>query len=361
MCFLRYLIALPLLFTQPGFASQRPQEPKSPYPYNEEEVRFENSAAGISLVGTLTLPRSKGPFPAVVILHGSAPVDRDCSYSGHKFFLVWADHLTRQGMAVLRFDKRSVGKSTGDHSLSTVNDFASDALAAIAYLKTRKEINPKQMGLIGHSEGGVTASIAASNSNDVAFIVMMAAPAVNAEKLILLQEAELQRTDGVNEEIISQSLLFRNKVFDLLKKEKNREVAAKRMKEIFENLTPSQRENVEKYYGPADAQIQFFNSVGLRYWVTYDPTSTLRRVNIPILALNGDLDLVVSAEQNLMRIAATLDEMHHTDYTVVLLPKLNHAFQTCQIGSVMEYEQIEETASPLALKIMSEWILERTN
>lgn len=144
-----------------GTEVSRPQEPKSPRLYSEEEVQFANSAGGVVLAGTLTLPHSPGPFPVVILLHGSAPLDRDSSLFGHKPFLVWADYLVKRGIAVLRFDKRSAGKSTGDYSVATLEDFASDALAGVAYLKTRKEIDSKQIGLIGHSEGGMTATLAA--------------------------------------------------------------------------------------------------------------------------------------------------------------------------------------------------------
>lgn len=191
-------LVIALLLTNSGFSHSekctcdeieytsphRPQEPTHPYPYDEQEVVFENSADGVRLAGTLTLPQSQGPFPVVVLLHGSGPLDRDLTMANHKPFLVWADYLTRQGIAVLRFDKRSAGKSTGDYNSSTVEDFANDALAGVEYLKTRKEINSTQMGLIGFSEGGLTAPLTASKSKDIGFIVLMAAPAVNFKEII---------------------------------------------------------------------------------------------------------------------------------------------------------------------------------
>lgn len=342
----------------------RPQEPKLPYPYDEEEVSFENASDGVILSGTLTLPRKPGSFPAVILLHGSAPFDRDYSGHGHKFFLVWADHLTKQGIGVLRFDKRSAGKSTGSYDTATLEDFADDALAGVEYLKTRKEINPKQIGLIGHSEGGMTAALGASKSNDLAFIILMAAPCMNGEEIVHVQEALLQRADGVPEKMVAQSQLLRKLVFALLREEKNQEIAEHKMREIFtrhlSKLTPSQRKLAEIPFGPMEAQIQFCNSTWFRYWLTYDPISALKQIKIPILALNGELDFVVSSKHNLSRMDQVFKEIGHKDYTSFELPKLNHAFQTCQTGSILEYANIEETTSPLVLMMMSEWILERT-
>lgn len=343
--------------------AQRPQDPILPYPYDEEEVVFHNTSDNVTLVGTLTLPRSSGPFPVVILLHGSAPLDRDASMFGHKLFLVWADHLTRQGIAVLRFDKRSAGKSTGDYDTSTLENFAKDVLAGIEYLKSRSEINPQQIGVIGHSEGGMTALLAASKSDDIAFVVSMAAPCVNAEELIYTQEPLLQRVDGVPEEMIFQSHRLRSQIFVILKEEGDRAVAEKKLREIltryFNTLNSSQREMAEAYYGPLEKQIQLFNSAWLRYWLVYDPINTLKQVKVPILALNGGLDLIVTAEENLKLLAQALEEVGHKDFTVLELPQLNHVFQPCQTGSMKEYGKIEETTSPLVLNIMSEWLLQK--
>lgn len=358
-----------LLMTYLGYATEqtlprRYQEPLSPYPYNQEEVVFHNSNANVTLAGTLTWPDTIGPSPVVMLLHGSAPLDRDCQLFGHKFFLVWADYLTRQGIAVLRFDKRSAGKSTGNYDTSTIEDFAEDALAGINYLKTRKEINPKQIGLIGSSEGGSTALLAASRSPDVSFVVLLAAPAVNMEKILLSQEALLQRADGIPEEFITQSLEFRKQMFTILKGEQDRELAEKQLRGIYKNyfsqLTPSQKLIAETYYGSTEDQIKLFNSRPFRYNMQYDPVMTLKKVKLPILALNGSLDFVVYPGLNLSLIAKTLEEMNHRDYTIIEIPNVNHLFQTCKTGSMREYAEVEETASPLALKKVSDWILNRT-
>lgn len=341
------------------------QEPMPPYPYNEEEVMFVNKNDGVTLAGTLTLPHTQGPFPAVILLHGSAPLDRNCSLFGHKFFLVWADHLTRQGIAVLRFDKRSAGKSTGNYDTATIEDFAADALAGVEYLKNRKEINIKQIGLIGHSEGGMTAPLAASKSEDVAFIVMMAGPCVNWEKLMDEQVTLIQRADGVDEETIALSRQLLQQIFTVIKNQENRELAAKQLREVLSEhlgrLTIAQRTAFEACYGTIDQQINLFNSAWFRFSVTYDPAATLRKVRIPVLALIGELDPNVSSKQNLPLIMKALEEGGNKNYKVMELPKLNHGFQTCQTGSIKEHAIIDETTAPTALNLMSCWILEKTS
>ena len=343
--------------------AHRPQEPLQPYPYDEEEVVFHNTSDNVTLAGTLTLPRSLGPFPVVILLHGSVPADRDYTYDGHKYFLVWADHLTRQGMAVLRFDKRSAGQSTGNYDTSTLENFAKDALAGVEYLKSRSDINPHQIGFIGHSEGGMTAFLAASNSDDVAFVVSMAAPCVNLEELVSIQEPLLLRAEGLGEEWILRGHELRRLIFAILNEEPDRTLAQKKLRDLltsyFDSFTPPQREIAERCYGSIEQQISHWNSASFRYWLVYDPLPTLKKVNVPILALNGSLDLIVTPEQNLRLLAQTLEEIGHKDFTVLELPQLNHAFQTCQTGSLKEYEQIEETTSPIALNLMSDWVLQK--
>lgn len=343
----------------------RPQEPIPPYPYDEEEVVFQNVADGVFLAGTLTLPRASGPFPAVVLLHGSAPFDRDYSTDGHKFFLVWADHLTKEGIAVLRFDKRSAGKSTGNYDTANLESFAQDALAAVAYLKSHSKIDPQQIGLIGHSEGGATACLAASQSEDIAFVVSLAAPFVSGEEILYAQEPLIQQADGVSEEMISQSKIFRRQVFALLKEESNRTCAIEKLRVLFakyfNTLDLSQRTIAETYYGSVEQQIQVLNSIWFRYFLQYDPLIALRQVKAPIFALNGEMDFIVTPGQNLDLLVQTLKEVGHNDFTTLRLPRLNHAFQTCQTGSGKEYEQITETVSPMVLQAVSQWILQKTS
>ena len=207
----------------------RPQDPKKPYPYLEEEVTLENKPAGVKLAGTLTLPKGKGPFPAVVLITGSGPQDRDESLLGHRPFLVLADHLTRNGIAVLRCDDRGVGGSTGNTSTSTTADFADDALVGVAFLKARPEIDGKKIGLIGHSEGGVAAPIAATKSTDVAFIVLLAGTGLPGEEILYRQAELILKAAKADEATIRKQRAMQERMFAIVKKEGSSEESVGRL------------------------------------------------------------------------------------------------------------------------------------
>lgn len=335
------------------------QEPKPPFPYFVEEVSYGNCE--ISLSGTLTLPITTGPFPAVILIHGSSRLDRDETMLGHKPFLVLSDHFTRHGIAVLRFDKRGVGKSTGIYDTATTEDFCDDVAKGVEYLKSRPEIIREQIGLVGHSEGGLIAPMLAAKSDDVGFIVLMAGPGVNGIENFCEQGILLNRADGVDEEMIVIDTQVRKIVTEIVKKETNRDVAKKQINEVLAEFLSGLTENQKTWVKThSEELIKRLNSPWGHFFFSYEPSTALRHITIPTLALNGELDLVVSSKQNLPFIDEALKEAGNKDYTIIELPKLNHAFQTCVIGSWAEYEQIEETIAPSALNIMTNWILERT-
>lgn len=351
-------------------AFKRPQEPKPPYPYHEEEVAFENRSAGCTLSGTLTYPRSEGPFPTVLLIAGSGPVDRNEALMGHKPFLVLADHLTRQGIAVLRVDKRGIGRSTGNYDSATSEDFASDALAGVEYLKSRQEV--QQIGLIGHSEGGMIAPMVAIKTEDVQFIVLMAGPCAKCEDVLLEQGALLQRAEGLSEELIERERTLRKEMFSIVKGEPNTEIAAELLRETFlkylENLPEGLKKEVVESSGMEISDLSnieavvkrlILNTRWFRYFLAYDPATTMKQVKVPVLALNGELDLQVSSKQNLPLIAQALEEAGNHDYTIMQLPQHNHLFQVCQTGSIKEYSRIEETISPVVLETVADWILKK--
>lgn len=339
----------------------RPQEPKSAIFYDAEEVKYSNVNANVTLAGTLTLPRSEKPSPAILLIAGSGPIDRNETVFGHKPFLVLADHLTKQGFAVLRVDKRGIGESTGNYDVATTEDFAADALAGIEYLKTRKEVDAEQIGLIGHSEGGLIAPMIAVKSNDVAFIVLMAGPCVTGEAIIYAQEALISRAMGVTEEQISHQLDFQQQVLSVIKNESDLEKAEKILREIVaRQLANLPKEEQQTSAGAMEAQMKRCNSRWFRYYLTYDPTISLKHLKIPVLVINGELDSQVSPKQNLPVIAKTLEEAGNRNYTIIEFPKLNHFFQTCETGSILEYGKIEETIAPVVLDTLSSWILETT-
>ena len=342
----------------------RPQEPKKPYPYIEEELVYENKEAGITLAGTLTLPSGKGPSPVVLLISGSGPQDRNETIYNHRPFLVLADYLTRQGVAVLRVDDRGVGKSNGDFSQATSEDFASDVLAGIEYLKTRKEINPEQIGLIGHSEGGLIAPMVAVKSPDVTFIVLMAGTGLIGEEILYLQGALIYRAMGVSEEDIIKNRQFNEKIFSVLKEEEDSEIAEEKLRQMFledwEKMSDVKKEQIGDPEVFLKAQLQSLLSPWLKFFLTYDPKPTLSKVKCPVLAINGEKDLQVPPKENLSAIEEALKAGGNQNYTIKELPGLNHLFQTAQTGVPSEYAKIEETISPIALKIIGDWIFEQT-
>lgn len=343
---------------------RREQDPVKPYPYAEEEVVFENKEAGIKLAGTLTLPESEGLFPAVLLISGSGPQNRDEEIMGHRPFLVLSDYLTRQGIAVLRFDDRSVGGSTGNFSKATTEDFAGDVLSGIEYLKSRKDIDSSQIGLIGHSEGGLIAPLVAVESNDVAFIVLLAAPGVTGEEIILSQGELIARAEGVDNETIARNKAFTKEMFSVVKEEQNDTIARKKLKKILKSETENKSEEEKQHSNFSEAnlepQIQGLLSPWMRFFLTYDPIPTLMKVKCPVLAINGEKDLQVPPEENLLAIENALKAGSNENYTVKELPGLNHLFQTAQTGSPTEYSKIEETISPDALELIGNWISEHT-
>jgi fermentation-respiration switch protein FrsA (DUF1100 family) len=342
----------------------RPQTPKKPYPYAEHDVTVENKAGGVKLAGTLTMPRGDGPFPAVVLLTGSGPQDRDETIFAHKPFLVIADFLTRRGVAVLRLDDRGVGGSTGDTSEATLNDLAGDALAAVAFLKCRKEINAAKIGLVGHSEGGLVAPLAASLSGDVAFIVLLAGTGLPGEEILYLQGQAILKSLGAGEKELKFQRATQELMFRALKEEtdkgKARELILKRLADEKAKLSPEAQKEFESARNIVEGQIKMILTPWFRFFLTYDPRPTLRKVKVPVLVLIGEKDLQVPPTENLKSIREVLKEAGHKDHVVKEMPGLNHLFQNCKTGRIDEYSRIEETFAPAALEEIAAWIRKTT-
>jgi len=343
----------------------RPQEPKPPFPYLTEDLTFTNPEAGIELAGTLTLPADGGPFPGVVLVSGSGPQDRNEALLGHKPFLVLADHLTRNGIAVLRFDDRGVGESTGDFATATSEDFTSDALAAVAFLRDRPEVARSRVGIAGHSEGGLIAPMAASRSDDVAFIVMLAGPGVPGIDILVAQGELINRAAGTPASVIELNTRIQEGLADIVAAEPDAEAAEPEMlafiREQVQTLPEDIREeSADALSDEALAQtVQQFNSPWFRFFLRYDPRPVLERVKVPVLAVIGEKDLQVPSQLNIPEIERAFERGGNEDATVRMLPGLNHLFQEAETGSPAEYAQIEQTMSPLLLEAVSSWILER--
>jgi len=341
----------------------RPQEPKRSYPYDEKEVFYENKKAGVKLAGTLTLPRLERPFPAVLLISGGGAQDRNETVFGHRPFLVLADYLSRHGIAVLRVDDRGVGGSSGNTLESTIEDLSGDVLAGIDFLKKHEKIDPDNIGLIGHSEGGIIAPMVAVESEDVSFIVLMAGMGLTLEEFSYLQVALISRSVGKSEEEIAKNRAVMEEIYEVVKKEKNNERAGKKLRDIYESSLAGLSETEKASIGDLEVyinnQIQNVLSPGIRYLLTYDPRATLMKVRCPVLAIIGEKDLHVSPEENLRATEEALLAGGNKACTVKMLPGLNHLFQTTETGLISEYGEIEETISPKALKLIREWIFEK--
>jgi len=340
--------------------AKRPQEPKEPFPYKVEDVKFENKIDYITLAGTLTMPNEGKNFPAVVLISGSGGQNRNEELLGHKPFLVIADYLTRNGFAVLRYDDRGIAESGGDHSTATTEDLTRDALSAVEFLKSRSEINHSKIGLIGHSEGGMIAPMAAVQSDDIAFIILMAGPGIPGDSILYLQGELVQRADGTSEEEIRETARVQRKLFKMIKEISDDEILKNKIKEIFwEEYALLSDEDKSKMGDPEvylNTQMKTTTSPWFKYFVKYDPVPVLEKVKCPVLAINGENDLQVPPKENLSAIEDALKKGGNRYYETKMLPGLNHLFQTSKTGAISEYSRIEETVSPLALETMLNWL-----
>ncbi|HKP36924.1 MAG TPA: alpha/beta hydrolase [Pyrinomonadaceae bacterium] len=343
----------------------RPQDPKKPYPYLEEDVSYENKIDAVKITGTLTMPRTGGPFPAVLLITGSGSQDRNETVAGHRPFLVLADHLTRLGIAVLRVDDRGMGGTSQGAPNFTTENFVGDVLTGVEYLKTRKEINPRQIGLIGHSEGGMIAPMAAVRSKDISFIVLMAGPGLPGDEEILIQNDMLLKAQGFDEDSLRLAREIFTAIFAVLKSRDTTAVAGKKIQDLVAAktaaMTETQKKNLDSLLKMIETQRQqIYLLEWFRFFLRFDPRPVLKTIRIPVLAINGEKDLQVAAKANLDAIAASLKEGGNKDYLIVSMPELNHMFQHAKTGLIMEYGEIPETISPEALKTMSDWILKHT-
>lgn len=331
----------------------RPQLPAKPYPYREEEVAFD-SAPGVKLSGALTLPEGKGPFPAAILISGSGAQDRDEQLLGHRPFLVLADHLTRRGVAVLRYDDRGYGKSTGRFQTATSSDFAIDAGAAVAFLRERKDIDARRIGLIGHSEGGMVGPMAAVKDPTIAFVVLLAGPGAPARELMAAQRAAVAKARGIPPEAVARNEAFAGRIDTLLAETADWEAAKVEVTKVV-------GEGAAVVGVPAEQLIaanQLLFTPWYREFIAYDPRPNLAKLRMPVLAVTGANDLQVVAGQNLPAIREALKS--NKDATVVELPGLNHLFQTSATGDPREYGRIEETFAPTALKAVGDWVAAKT-
>jgi pimeloyl-ACP methyl ester carboxylesterase len=342
---------------QAAAAPRRPQVPKAPFPYRSEDLTFINKVAGFDLAGTLTLPAGKGPFPAVVLVSGSGPEDRDETILGHRPFLVLADYLTRRGFAVLRYDDRGVGQSKGTFKDATTADFTTDAQAALAYMRTRPDIRPHQVALLGHSEGGTIGWLAAAQPGGPDLLVSLAGPGLPGAAVLLRQQADLARAAGADSASIGRTYRLHQALFAEL----HRQPATLPADQLTAKLVAAVQQQPDA--GTEQARLALartYTAPWMHAFLLIDPATYLAKVKCPVLALNGANDLQVAADQNLPAIALGLHAAHNPDVTIQTLPQLNHFFQTDPTAT-SRYASIEETFAPSALQVIGDWLSARTS
>ena len=339
------------LSSGPLQSATRPQEPTPPFPYRSEEVTLKHD--GVTLAGTLTLPEGNGPFTAVQLITGSGPQDRDETIAGHKPFLLLADTLTRAGYVVLRFDDRGVGGSSPGSRAPTYHDLTGDVLAGVTYLKNRADIN--HIGLLGHSEGGYLAPLAAARSRDVAFVMLMAGPAVSGEAVLILQNRLIGESVGQSQAQIGAQVSYLRELTGLLKGKDYaaaKALSRKRVRVQVNDLPKAQRPSPAVQKQTVQAYLASLPS--LREFLVYDPKAALEALHVPVFAFYGGKDIQVPASQNAPVMRKLLK--NDPDATVRVFPGLNHLLQPAPTGALSEYAEIKTTIAPVVLKAITGWL-----
>lgn len=348
-----------------GEPAKEEKTPEEAVPYKQEEIVFYNDT--LRLAGTLTIPPKEGRHPAVVLITGSGPQNRDEELFGFKPFKMIADHFTRKGIAVLRYDDRGVGGSSGNTMQSTTSEFANDVVAAVKYLQSRPDINSKQIGLCGHSEGGLVAPIAATRWKDVAFVILMSSPGVDGFQILLAQSELIMRADSTSEADIKRALEINRKIYTAVREGKDvgvfRDEILKEARSGLDRMKPEQRKaiaNADEYLKTrVDGQIMQVQTPWFKYFVNYDPAPALAQVQCPLLALFGELDLQVPAEFNKQAMELAFKKGKSKDYVFKVFPNANHLYLTARTGSPSEYMSLKKEFVPGFLETMSDWIAPR--
>ncbi len=343
---------------------RRPQLPKAPFPYRAENVTYSNDAEKLTLSGTLTIPPGDGPFPAAILISGSGPQDRDETILGHKPFLVIADALSRHGVAVLRVDDRGVGESTGSAATATSADLAGDVTCGVEFLKKRPEIDAARIGLIGHSEGGIIGPLVATRRSDIAFVVMLAGPGVNGERILYTQSELLAKAAGTSDEAIAKDRAQNEKLFAIARDGGlSLEEAAKRMREVMLASLDDEERKAAESGAQIEQAIAQVNSPWMRFFLVHDPAPVLAKLKCPTLALIGAKDLQVPAQENAAAIGKAFDAARaagNENVRIEVVPGLNHLFQPCETGGVGEYAEIETTFDEKTLARIVDWVVAST-
>jgi len=331
--------------------AKRPQNPVPPLPYSEEKVSVANG--NVTLAGTLTIPQGKGPFPAVILVSGSGPQNRDEEIFEHRPFAVWADHLSRNGIAVVRYDDRGVGESTGVHAVATTTILGTDAESWVGFLKARPEVST--VGIMGHSEGGIIAPMVAARNPDVAFIVMLAGTGVSGAEVLVEQNRSIAIASGATPETAEKIAAAARAVFEAIAKSADMDTIRARMTELVLAQTGKVAADADVQQAASQAMMGL-EQPWFREFIRHDPAADLRKVTVPVLAIFGERDVQVVPVQNVPSVEAALQAAGNTRATIRVIPGVNHMFQPCTTGSVAEYEKIETTVDPAVLELVRDWM-----
>jgi uncharacterized protein len=339
------------------FVFSRPQEPKPPFDYMTEELEFANTAAGINLSGTLSYPKGGKAKAGIVLITGSGAQNRDEEIYGHKPFLLLADRLTRSGYAVLRYDDRGTGKSSGDFSRATSFDLLADARAALAELRARKEIKTASFGLIGHSEGGLIAALMAGDpsliSKDAAdtkidFAVMLAGPAFPGDQLLLQQSESILKSQGQGGLALAAAKKANEKIYGIVK---SKPLGPEMRKELKRSLLA-----VGIFGKNAEDQMKAIMTPWFKAFLEIDPWPSLVSARVPVLALYAGRDIQVPVPANSDKMRQGLAASGKASSKVVVLEGLNHLFQKAEKGTLAEYGTIGETMNESVFKTLIPWL-----
>jgi uncharacterized protein len=344
-----------LIFTLLLLSSINILHAQADIPYFEEEITV-NSAMDVTLSGTLTLPPGTGPFPCAILITGSGPQDRNEEIMGHKPFEAIAHGLADQGIASIRMDDRGVGKSTGDFSKATSLDFANDIQSAFKFASHDKRIIASKIGVIGHSEGGMIAPIVASRNPQIAFVISLAGSAVPGREVLRQQNYDILIASGGTE---AQAKAASNNIIrylDIVKNNADSTSCADKLRVVMDSAYADQKALIPDWNEFLKYQIGFLTSPWMRFFAEHDPAEDWKLVKCPVLALNGEKDIQVNADQNLPAIAAALDAGKNYDYEITVMNGMNHLFQHCILCTFEEYATLPESISPDVILEMGNWV-----
>lgn len=334
--------------------------------YKDEEITFQNGQ--YTLAGTLSIPDGAGPHPGIVLISGSGAQNRDEEIFGFKPFAILADALAGKGIAVLRYDDRGIGGSTTGEADDTSETFAKDVEAAYDYLKTRPEINPKKIGLLGDSEGGIIAPMVAVEKGDVAFLVLLAGPGLPGKELLVEQVGAIVKAQGADQATIDQQMAEEKRVIAAVLTgqglDQVRADLVAQTKAAAGKLPEEQRKQLgdldQWAQKTVDAQLAAMEGAWMKFFLTHDPAPVLEKVHAPVLALFGGKDVQVPAATNEPAVKAALEKGGNKDVTTRVFQDANHLFQAAQTGSPAEYATLKPEFAPGVVDTITNWVVEHT-